>query len=230
MLAALAEPFPPESVGTRPEITCPLCKLGGCAAHAVAECAECGRALTTAHVHLDYVGHAYVRERLNEVDPEWTWEPMALTAKGLPLLQDGCLWVRLTIGGKTHLGVGDAPRQSGGRMWKELIGDALRNAAMSFGVALDMWKREPTPAEPFPTEPAEQPQPEPEPAAETDTSEVDGPAELRARIRAQTKRRGRTAAQTAADFTKWSKGKQFLSAGTPVLAEYLDHLLNGATT
>ncbi len=86
---------------------------------------------------LDYVGHAAVTNRLLMVDPEWTWEPLALDADGLPA-QDkaGNLWIRLTILGVTRIGVGDGKNQ------KERIGDAIRNAAMRFGVALDLWAKE----------------------------------------------------------------------------------------
>lgn len=232
MSAKLREPFPPEAVGIKPEITCPLCKLGSCMEHRTAECAECGRTLTTAHVHLDYVGHAHVRERLLDVDPEWDWEYVGKTPEGLPLLQDGCLWIRLTVGGTTRLGVGDAPGLRGGRMWKELIGDAIRNAAMSFGVAIKLWQREARAVEPLTAIPttaeatedieASAGQAGDEPAS---PGVPDKPAELRERIREITKLRGRSAAQTAADFTKWSKGQQMMRAGTALLAEYLDHLV-----
>lgn len=85
---------------------------------------------------LDFVGHAFVTKRLLAVDPEWSWEPMGLTPEGLPVLDDfGNLWIRLTILGVTRIGVGD------GRSMKECIGDAIRNAAMRFGVALDLWAR-----------------------------------------------------------------------------------------
>lgn len=88
-------------------------------------------------VMLDYVGHAAVTDRLIEVDPEWTWEPVALNEHGLPAYdQQGGLWIRLTIGGVTRLGYGD------GKTPKERIGDAIRNAAMRFGVALDLWSKE----------------------------------------------------------------------------------------
>lgn len=93
--------------------------------------------LKTSYGELDYVGHAAVTDRLNSVDPMWTWEPMATTADGLPLLDDKQnLWIRLTVGGVTRIGVGD------GKNMKELIGDALRNAAMRFGVALDLWSKD----------------------------------------------------------------------------------------
>lgn len=92
--------------------------------------------LPKGNVTLDYVGHGAVTDRLLEVDPEWNWEPMSVDEDGFPKLdQAGNLWIRLTVGGVTRLGVGD------GATMKVLIGDALRNAAMRFGVALDLWIR-----------------------------------------------------------------------------------------
>lgn len=86
---------------------------------------------------LDYVGHAAVTDRLLTIDPAWSWEPLALTPEGLPALdRSGNLWIKLTICGITRLGVGD------GKSAKECIGDAIRNAAMRFGVALDLWAKE----------------------------------------------------------------------------------------
>lgn len=88
-------------------------------------------------VQLDFVGHAAVTDRLLSVDPAWSWEPMALTPEGLPQVdRSGNLWIRLTVCGVTRIGVGD------GKSAKELIGDALRNAAMRFGVALDLWSKD----------------------------------------------------------------------------------------
>jgi hypothetical protein len=86
---------------------------------------------------LDYVGHAAVTARLLKIDPEWTWEPVALDDRGLPGLdREGNLWIKLTILGVTRYGCGD------GASMKIRIGDALRNAAMRFGVALDLWGKE----------------------------------------------------------------------------------------
>lgn len=86
---------------------------------------------------LDYVGHAAVTDRLLTVDSEWSWEPMALDQYGSPMLdKEGNLWIKLTICGVTRLGVGD------GKSMKERVGDAIRNAAMRFGVALDLWAKE----------------------------------------------------------------------------------------
>ena len=64
------------------------------------------------------------------------WEPFAIGPNGLPAL-DGSrnLWIRLTICGVTRIGVGD------GKSAKECIGDSIRNAAMRFGVALEICGR-----------------------------------------------------------------------------------------
>jgi hypothetical protein len=89
-------------------------------------------------VMLDYVGHAAVTDRLLTVDPDWTWDFALYRADGTPVLDDGQgnLWITLTVCGVTRKGVGD------GKNAKERIGDALRNAAMRFGVALDLWAKE----------------------------------------------------------------------------------------
>lgn len=86
---------------------------------------------------LDFVGHAAVVDRLLAVDPLWSWEPFAVDDHGLPALdRAGNLWIRLTVCGVTRIGVGD------GKNAKEVVSDALRNAAMRFGVALDLWAKE----------------------------------------------------------------------------------------
>jgi hypothetical protein len=92
--------------------------------------------LPKAGMQLDYVGHAATTDRLLAVDPSWTWEPAALDEHGLPALQGRNLWIKLTVCGVTRWGVGD------GASVKEAIGDAIRNAAMRFGVALDLWSKE----------------------------------------------------------------------------------------
>ena len=93
-------------------------------------------------IHLDYVGHAALTDRLLEVDPEWSWEPLAIGENGLPVFdKDGGLWIRLSICGVTRLGYGDSQGKAGGNAIKEAIGDALRNAGMRFGAALDLWHK-----------------------------------------------------------------------------------------
>jgi hypothetical protein len=126
----LREPFRPEQIGKIPK--------GG--------------------IELDYVGHAATTDRLLQVDPDWTWEPMAYGPSGTPLIEwmrDGTyggLWIWLTVCGVRRPGFGD------GKTAKEIIGDAIRNAAMRFGVALDLWAKEDLSGgnQPLPAPPAEQ--------------------------------------------------------------------------
>lgn len=115
--AQLREAFPPEQIGHLPK----------------------------AGITLSYVGHAAVTDRLLQVDPEWTWEPFGRDEAGNPVLvenQGGMqgepygLWIKLTVNGVTRPGFG------GGKNAKECISDAIRNAAMRFGVALDLWAKE----------------------------------------------------------------------------------------
>lgn len=153
---ALRKPFPKESIGVLPK---PYKRDSP-----KAKCGECGGYHGLPAAHLDFVGHAATTDRLLTVDPTWSWEPMALDQFGSPQTdRDGNLWIRLTVCGVTRIGVGD------GSSMKEKIGDAIRNAAMRFGVALDLWAKEnlvefaqaataPRPAEPpHPQEPAEPP-------------------------------------------------------------------------
>lgn len=100
--------------------------------------------LPRAGITLDYVGHAATTDRLLQVDPEWTWEPMGTDDFGNPSIVSGlgeanepvCLWINLTVCGVTRPGFGS------GKTAKIAIGDAIRNAAMRFGVALDLWAKE----------------------------------------------------------------------------------------
>lgn len=107
-------------------------------------CQLCGAWHHKDVVHLDYVGHAALTDRLLDADPDWTWEPVAFR-DGLPAFdQTGGLWIKLTVCGVTRLGYGHAagkPNQDPGAREKEVIGDALRNAAMRFGAALDLWHK-----------------------------------------------------------------------------------------
>lgn len=105
-------------------------------------CKDCGGWHHPKVVHLDYIGHAALTKRLLEVDPTWDWEPMALV-DGLPAFdKTGGLWIKLTILGTTRLGYGNAPpKGEAGNREKEVIGDALRNAGMRFGMGLDLWHK-----------------------------------------------------------------------------------------
>jgi hypothetical protein len=163
--ALLRAPFPDEVMGKLPRIYCGGCRDSRgkkCDSHRKVKCSGCRNNITEAHLHLDYVGHAEATDRLLQVDPMWSWEPLAFDANGLPLLDgNGGLWIRLTVAGVTRLGYGHADGKKGPDAVKETIGDAIRNAAMRFGVALDLWgatfKGE--------DEPAADARPEPRPAS-----------------------------------------------------------------
>lgn len=106
------------------------------------KCSECGGYHGLPAIHLDYVGHAALTDRLLDVDPHWSWEPMGYTPEGLPAFDRvGGLWIKLTVLGMTRPGYGCADGKNGGDAVKEIIGDALRNAAMRFGAALDLWHK-----------------------------------------------------------------------------------------
>lgn len=133
-LIKLREPFAPNQISKLPKPYKKESPKGNCN--------ECGGYHGLPAMHLDYVGHAALTDRLLTVDPEWSWEPLAVGANGLPVIDaDGGMWIRLTICGVTRLGYGDAQGKTGGNATKERIGDALRNAAMRFGAALDLWHK-----------------------------------------------------------------------------------------
>ena len=99
--------------------------------------------LPTGGLQLDYVSHAWVTDRLLQVDPAWTWQPMGLTDEGLPAFDsNGGLWIELTICGVKRYGYGEPQGRDKFDMTKGAIGNAIRNAAMRFGVALDLWAKE----------------------------------------------------------------------------------------
>jgi len=103
--------------------------------------------LPTGGLHLDYVSHAWVTDRLLQVDPLWTWKPLAFTESGLPAFDNnGGLWIELTVCGVTRYGYGEPQGRDKFDQTKGAIGNAIRNAAMRFGVALDLWAKE-APAE-----------------------------------------------------------------------------------
>lgn len=133
-LAKLREPFAPHQISKLPKPYKRDSPKGNCK--------ECGGYHGLPAVHLSYVGHAALTDRLLDADPNWTWEPLALGADGCPAIDgNGGMWIKLTVCGVTRLGYGDAQGKTGGDAMKERIGDALRNAAMRFGAALDLWHK-----------------------------------------------------------------------------------------
>lgn len=142
-LAKLRAPFPENQVSKLPKETrAQIDARKTDKSVMVWKCDVCGGAHHKNAVHLDYVGHAALTDRLLDTDIEWSWEPVAFNAEGLPAFdRNGGLWIRLTVCGVTRLGYGSADGKAGGDAIKEIIGDALRNAAMRFGAALDLWHK-----------------------------------------------------------------------------------------
>lgn len=148
-LEVLRQEFKSGQVAKKPQVNCYWCTQANkakrgttCSDHEMAKCKGCGSYITTGHIHLDYVGHAEATNRLLDADLKWNWEPMALDARGLPAFDDeGGLWIRLTVAGVPRIGYGSADGKRGPNAVKEAIGDALRNAGMRFGMALNLWAK-----------------------------------------------------------------------------------------
>jgi hypothetical protein len=141
-LELLREPFPAHQISKLPKPT----KAQNDAVKADYKqgirCSICGGWHHPDVIHLDYVGHAALTDRLLDCDPKWSWEPFATSQDGLPALdKNGGLWIKLTVCGTTRMGYGHPDNKQGGDAIKEAIGDALRNAAMRFGAALDLWHK-----------------------------------------------------------------------------------------
>lgn len=97
-------------------------------------------------VQLSYLGHADTTRALIEADPYWTWIPMATDDAGLPVLdrdEQGRpvgMWIWIQVCGVERPAYGSC--EPGKRdAVKELIGDAIRNGAMRFGVAGGLWSK-----------------------------------------------------------------------------------------
>jgi hypothetical protein len=94
---------------------------------------------------LDFVGHADVTKMLIEIDPEWTWEPVAFDADGLPAyrVENGMAHMAgwMTILGVRRLGIGSVMHNKPDLL-KELASDYLRNASMRFGICLSLWTKQ----------------------------------------------------------------------------------------
>ena len=95
-------------------------------------------------IQLDFVGHADITKLLIEIDPLWSWEPVAIV-DGRPAIHVvngmAVMWGRLTVLGKSMLGVGTVKHDKPD-LDKELVGDFLRNASMRFGICLSLWTKQ----------------------------------------------------------------------------------------
>lgn len=141
-LLKFREPFPANQISKLPK---PTKAQSDCKAEEKITCSVCGGWHHPRVIHLDYVGHAALTDRLLNIDPLWYWEPMSFNSEGLPAFDPtGGLWIRLFVLGHSRIGYGHAAastfKEIGSRE-KEVIGDALRNAAMRFGAALDLWHK-----------------------------------------------------------------------------------------
>lgn len=134
---ALRAPFPPEQVGKLPKGT----ERGD-----KATCSVCGGWHSPGMTHVDYLGHAFVTQRLNEHGGAWVFEVGEFQYAGNDLV-----WARarLTVGGVTREEVGCAdPRKQ--EYPKLLFSDALSRCAMRHGIGLSLWQKE-MPAQDRPT-------------------------------------------------------------------------------
>ena len=144
-LHKLREPFATQEIRHRPQPYCKACSdTKGwpkvCQRHSEIRCERCKTKVTEAHICLRFVGHAEATNRLLNTDPFWDWEPLALDQVGLPQYDGNRgMWIRLTVCGVTRIGYGDAGTKTGANAVKEIIGDAIRNAGMRFGMALNLW-------------------------------------------------------------------------------------------
>jgi hypothetical protein len=129
-LKKLREPFKPEQIGKLPKPTKKDNPRG--------KCDFCGGFHGLPAIHLDYVGHAAVTDRLLSVDPDYEFGPV-FDATGLPVIRGAEMLHSLTVCGATRFEWGEGPNM------KEISSDAIRRCAMRFGVALDLWAKETLP-------------------------------------------------------------------------------------
>lgn len=220
-IALLRKPFETQAIGKLPKIYCGKCREAAksnsaCPDHKRSKCVECGNTITNAHLHIDYVGHAYVTERLLEVDPNWYWEPVAFDTNGLPATDaNGGMWIRLTVCGQTRLGYGCADGKRGGDAVKETISDAIKNAAMRFGVALDLWKKDK--ASKVIDAPASAPRTKKQPTPE----EAKRAALWRQAVTVANQKGSYPDAKLQEHFKEWSEGTSMRQATEEQLTSYL---------
>ena len=141
-LELLREPFPDHQISKLPKPTKAQTEEVRNDYKKGVRCSLCGGWHHKDVLHLDYVGHAALTDRLIDCDINWNWKPIefgGLSAGSVD--KDGGMWIELTVCGVSRIGYGDADGKTGPNAVKERIGDALRNAAMRFGAALDLWHK-----------------------------------------------------------------------------------------
>lgn len=141
-LKKLMEPFPETEISWLPKPSKAQTEAVNRDFKVGIRCQTCGAWHHPQVVHLAYVGHAAVTKRILDVDPRWDWDFLQKNETGGPVFDnDGGMWITLTILGTTRKGYGSADGKKGPNATKEIIGDAIRNAGMRFGIALELWHK-----------------------------------------------------------------------------------------
>lgn len=184
--AALAAPFPSNELGLMPKPYGP--KDRRTAKQRCTYRADDGRRCGGFHenpaIHINYVPVGAVYKRLREVDPAWTWRPLARDEHGQPILERGNggnpvgIWIELEVCGVTRIGYGERPEGSTANPFKLVIGNAIKNAAKLFGVVVDDEKDHTPPAT---SRRPERSEPEAPADVDVETGELLGPDEVQER-------------------------------------------------
>lgn len=179
---------------------------------------------------LDFVGHADVTKMLIEIDPNWTWEPVAFDEQGLPAyrVENGYAHMAgwLTIHGIRRLGIGSVQHNKQDLL-KELCSDFIRNAAMRFGICLALWTKQEWDDlgdKPAPATPVAAPKAAPKPAAnkvvETNTPAGEITEEQRRQFIAACNKAGIDPAAVAENAKlEWGPDSVIYEADLPILRE-----------
>lgn len=179
---------------------------------------------------LDFVGHADVTKMLIEIDPNWTWEPVAFDDQGLPAyrVENGYAHMAgwLTIHGIRRLGIGSVQHNKQDLL-KELCSDFIRNAAMRFGICLALWTKQEWDDlgdKPAPATPVAAPKAAPKPAAkkvvETNTPAGEITEEQRRQFIAACQKAGIDPADVAENAKlDWGPDSVIYEADLPILRE-----------
>ncbi len=179
---------------------------------------------------LDFVGHADVTKMLIEIDPNWTWEPVAFDDQGLPAyrVENGYAHMAgwLTIHGIRRLGIGSVQHNKQDLL-KELCSDFIRNAAMRFGICLALWTKQEWDDlgdKPAPATPVAAPKAAPKPAAkkvvETNTPAGEITEEQRRQFIAACNKAGIDPAAVAENAKlDWGPDSVIYEADLPILRE-----------
>lgn len=139
---ALRKAFAEGQIGQLPRVTCKDCSNKRCSAHKYTKCKDCGAYTSPQHIHLPFVAHAIVTDRLNHDAPGWyfTIDTVKDSNDGEHVL---AVVGTMHIGDKAIPEIGEPNVKSFyGTELQSAIGNFIRRAAMRFGVAIDLWMKE----------------------------------------------------------------------------------------